>query len=358
MIKLGKNSKVYIVSPHHNTGGPKSLHQLANNLIEKGIDVYIVYYWNGIFTGEKEILFSFCKAKLADCICDMEENILIVSESQSEVLNHYNKITKCIWWLSLDFYLTSSLNGAVQKAIQKKGLPSFMQPIMLLKFIMNDPKCLKNLKNLDEKKLQNIYHMYNCEYEKEYLIKHNVPESKMSYLCGPLEKQYYKIDYEIIRKEKQDIVVYNPAKMDMNFLERVKDELYALNRNVKFVAIEKMSREQVYQTLKRAKVYVDFGFFPGPERMPREAVALYCNIITSTKGSAENDIDVAIPRKFKFNIKKRESVQKVVEMIDKMITNYDDYVEYGQNYREKVWNQIQDFSNTISNIFEVDNETR
>lgn len=358
MIKLSKNSKVYIVSPYHNTGGPKSLHQLANNLIERGIDVYMVYCRNGVFTGEKKVLFPFCKAKLTDYICDINENILIVPEYQSEVLEHYDKITKCIWWLSLDFYLASSLKGAVQNAVEKKGFPKFMQPIMLLKFIINDPKCLKNLKRLNEKEFQNIYHIYNCEYEKEYLVEHNVPESKMAYLCGPLEKQYYKIDYEEIRKEKQNIVVYNPAKMDMEFLKKVKDKLYVLNKNIKFVAIEKMNREQVYQTLKTAKVYVDFGFFPGPERMPREAVALYCNIITSTKGSAGNDIDVAIPKKFKFNIKKKESVQEVAEMIDKMITSYEDYIKYGQTYREKVWNQIQDFSNTISSIFEVNDETR
>lgn len=357
MIKLNKKSKVYIVSPYHNTGGPKSLHQLANNLIENEIDVYIVYYWNGEFTGETEMLFPFCKAKIAKFIDDDEENVLIVSESQSEVLNKYNKMIRCIWWLSLDFYLTSSLNGAVQQATTKRGLPSFMRPIMLFKFILNDPKCLKSFRKLDNKKLPLYYHMYNCEYEKEFLIRYNVPENKMAYLCGPLEKQYYKIDFETVRSNKVDVVAYNPAKMDMKFLGKVKEKLSSLNNNIRFVAIENMNRAQVYDTLKAAKVYVDFGFFPGPERMPREAVALYCNIITSTDGSAENDIDVAIPQRFKFDIRDSESVSKVVNMINNMIVNYDEYVEYGNTYREKVWNQIQSFSDTISCIFEVSDET-
>lgn len=240
------------------------MHQLANNLIENKTDVYVVYYWNGEFTGEAEILFPFRKAKIANCIDDDEENVLIVSESQSEVLNKYNKIVKCIWWLSLDFYLTSSLNGAVQQATTKKRLPNFMRPVMFLKFVLNDPKRLKSFRKLDNKKLSLYYHMYNCEYEKEFLIRHNVPENKMAYLCGPLEKQYYKIDFETVRNSKVDAVAYNPAKMDMKFLEKVKEKLSALNNNIRFVAIENMNREQVYETLKAAKVYVDFGFFPGP----------------------------------------------------------------------------------------------
>lgn len=353
MFKVEENTKIYIVAPYHNTGGPKSLHQLADSLVDNGIDTYMVYYWNGNFTGEKTILFPFCKAKVVSNIEDNEKNLLIVSESQVDIFKEYHKIRKCIWWLSLDFYLTSTVWGAAKKAIKQKRLSRVLQPLMLVKFILNDSENLKKFKDPLQKEIRNIYHMYNCEYVKNYLEKHGVIEDRMRYLCGPLEDKYYKIELDEVKKYKENLVAYNPAKMDMYFLRKVQEELNKYEINIKFIAIKNMNRQQVFATLRKAKVYIDFGFFPGPERMPREAVALYCNIITSTDGSAANDIDVEIPRKFKFNIKNKKSVKTVAKLMDEMINNYQDYICYGDNYRRKVWKQIENFQGTIKEIFEV-----
>lgn len=356
MIKLSRDSRVFIACPYHKTGGPKSLHQLANQLINYGIDVYMIYYHSGIFTGENNILFSFCRAKVATNILDSETNILIVPETETILLERYTEIKKVIWWLSLDFYFSSSLKGAVKQAVRQKGLPRVIEPAMFLKFFINDRDCFKHLKKIEAKNLPNYYHLYNCEYEKEYLLKQNVSTSKMSYLCGPLEEEFLNLDFEEIRSYKKNIIAYNPAKMDMAFLKKVKNSLKNLNDSIEYVAIENMTREQVFNALKSAKVYIDFGFFPGPERMPREAVSLYCNIITSTEGSAGNDDDVMIPREFKFNIKDKNSVGKVSNLINDMVRDYDNYVKYGDSYREKVRNQITGFSNQIEEIFELNKE--
>lgn len=356
MIKLNEDTKVFIACPYHKTGGPKSLHQLANQLIDNGIDTYMIYYHSGIFTGENEILFSFCKAKVATNILDNEANILIVPETETILLERYTEIKKVIWWLSLDFYFSSSLKGAVKQAVRQKGLPRFVEPAMFLKFFINDHNCFKHLKKIEAKNLPNYYHLYNCEYEKEYLLKQNVSTNKISYLCGPLEEKFLNLNFEEIREYKKDIIAYNPAKMDMAFLKKIKRSLSNVNDNIEYVAIEKMSREQVFETLRTAKVYIDFGFFPGPERMPREAVALYCNIITSTKGSASNDLDVKIPEEFKFDIKDENSVNEVSNLINDMVIDYDNYVKYGDSYREKVWNQIINFSSQIEEVFELNNK--
>lgn len=358
MIKIEEKAKVYIVSPYHNTGGPKSLHQLANILIDKGVDTYIVYYWNGKFIREPKILYDFCRAKVTQSVIDNESNTIIVPEIDHELLSSYSKITKVIWWLSLDFYLTTSLWEAVKKSTYRKGLPSFFVPAMLIKYIINDPTCLKNHTKLKKTKLKEYFHMYNCEYEKQFLEKNGVSKNRLSYLCGPLEEKFYELDFSDIEPYKKDIVAYNPAKMDMEFFKKVKEKVFLINNNIKFVAIQNMSRDQVYDTLRSAKVYIDFGYFPGPERMPREAVSLYCNVITSTEGSAGNDVDVLIPRKFKFNIRDKKNAALASDLINKMIINYYDYVKYGDMYRQKVGRQISDFSNHIDEIFEVKNEDR
>lgn len=354
MIKIDNKTKVYVISPYHNTGGPKSLHQLANILVKRGLETYVIYYHNGKFTGEKDILYSFCKARVAQSIVDEESSIIIVPEIYHDLLSNYSHAKKIIWWLSLDFYLSTSLWGAVKRSTYRKKLPILFAPLMLIKYIINDSTCLKNHTRLKMSKLKEYFHMYNCEYEKEFLKKNGVPENRLSYLCGPLEEKFYMLRFHDIELYKRDIVAYNPAKMDMDFFEKVKSKVLSINNSIKFVAIQNMTREQVYDTLRSAKVYIDFGYFPGPERMPREAVALYCNIITSTEGSAGNDVDVLVPREFKFNTRDKRNVNLVTNLINKMIVNYYDYVKFGDIYRQKVWSQIDSFSDQINKIFDGD----
>ena len=99
-----------------------------------------------------------------------------------------------------------------------------------------------------------------------------------------------------------------------------------------------MTREQVFETLKRSRLYVDFGTFPGPERIPREAVSLYNNILTSRKGSAENSIDVPIDERFKIDFNYSD-LDKAVDMAKDMLVSYEKYVPYFDEYRKKVADQ-------------------
>ena len=46
MIEIKQYKKVYITSIYEKTGGPKTLHQLAEFLVNQGVDVYMVYFEN------------------------------------------------------------------------------------------------------------------------------------------------------------------------------------------------------------------------------------------------------------------------------------------------------------------------
>lgn len=351
MISIKNNSKIYILSPFHNTGGPKSLHQLANVLCIKGYETYMVYVKNNKILKNNNILYDFCNAKIANSIEDNEDNIVIAPETCTTFFFKYNNIKKVIWWLSLDYYLAINLCEATHSLIKRRGYNLFVFPLAMICLIIKHPNLLIHKKKLTKKDFINIYHLYNCNYVKDYLINSGAKNDNISYLCGPLERRFYKIEFDEIRPYKKDVVVYNPAKMNKNFFAKIMNEINANNMKVSFMAIENMSRDEVFNTLKSAKVYLDFGNFPGPERMPREAACLYCNIITSNMGSAKNDVDVAIPKKNKFNIKTKYSEKKVVELIEKFITNYDEYVFENDEYRNKIWNQIDKFEDNIGNLF-------
>ena len=185
---------------------------------------------------------------------------------------------------------------------------------------------------------------------------HDAIEAGFNHVVFIIRKDIEKEFKEVIGERIASICSAHNVTVDYAFqdINDIPDRLFKINSNIEFVAIQNMTREQVYDTLKSAKVYIDFGYFPGPERMPREAVALYCNIITSTEGSAENDVDVPVPKEFKFNTRDKKNISLVADLINKMIVNYYDYVKCGDAYRQKVWNQIDSFSDQINKIFEED----
>ena len=153
---------------------------------------------------------------------------------------------------------------------------------------------------------------------------------------------------------KQNTIIYSPKKMDKRFFQKVKEAIEARDKKIKFIPIRNMNREQVFSTERRAKLYLDFGFFPGPERIPREAVSLYCNIITSDIGAAKNGKDVCIPDRYKFELKD-ENVEIIANLAVNMVHNYEDYIGDFELYRDKVKEQIERFDGDIREIFGLKN---
>lgn len=351
MISIKKDSKIYILSPYHNTGGPKSLHQLANVLNSRGYNTFIVYTVKDKILKDRPVLYSFCEAKVSNYIENNKNNYLIVPETYTYFSSKYNDVTTIIWWLSLDFYFTINLIESATNIIKQRGYNLFLYPLIIIGLIIKESNYLVHKKKLSNKDYERIYHLYNCKYVKNYLLSKGALESNISYLCGPLESKFYKINYDEVKDSKKNIVVYNPAKMNLKFFNRIKKITNSNQQEISFLAIENMSRIEVFNALKSAKVYLDFGNFPGPERMPREAVCLYCNIITSTMGSAGNDEDVLIPRKYKFDIIEKSSAKDISRLIIEFVHNYENYISNFDEYREKVWNQIDDFQSDIEEIF-------
>lgn len=82
-----------------------------------------------------------------------------------------------------------------------------------------------------------------------------------------------------------------------------------------------MRPEQVMKTMDESMMYIDFGNHPGKDRIPREAALRDCIILTSTNGSAHNELDVPIASEFKFDINMScEMMEKtVIEKISKAL---------------------------------------
>jgi hypothetical protein len=91
--------------------------------------------------------------------------------------------------------------------------------------------------------------------------------------------------------KKQNVVAYNPSKYVGPGLDNYP--------GIEFVPIQSMSFEEVTHTLARAKVYLDCGYHPGKDRLPREAAMQNCLVVTNSANAAGNCEDIPIPREYK-----------------------------------------------------------
>lgn len=342
--------KIYVFSPgEKDNGGGESLHQLVNTLNNIGYDAYI-YYFDSRRESILERMNSY-NVKLAKNIEDKECNLLICPEMFTYPLKQYKKINKVIWFLSLDFYLRSCPIYRTKFVCKKWRIPILFFPIVWIMVLM---KTDANLKTYSLKKGNIKFFLYNVEYAREYIESNCKTEHVVKYLCGPINDIYFsdKMTYK-----KEWMVVYNPKKAD-KFTDKVIKAYEKRDKKVLFVPIINLEQAEVKNLLGRAAVYIDFGFFPGPERIPREAAIMGCNIITSKLGSARNSKDVPISEKYKFELLD-ENITHIVNLIYDMVYNYEKYVSDFEEYRRKVIAQKENFDLYVKDFLECveSNET-
>jgi len=349
-INLYHDSIVYIMAPANAaTGGPELLHQLAYHLREDlKINTYMYYipcdHPSPIHSEYQQYNNPFARR-----IEDKEKNILIVPEIANTIvtLKEYSKIKKCIWWLSVDnFYLTTLLSGKKNfffyKAINKIWKIFFKSPLINIEMKIYK-KVDSNLIKLP-KEIKNVnFYLVQSFYALNHLISKGIQKEKILYLSDYLNENFLKTKTELFKKE--NIVVYNPKK-GYNFTKKIIER----TKDIEFVPIINMTRQQVVETLKKAKVYIDFGNHPGKDRIPREAAILGCCVITGKRGSAAFYEDVPIPKEYKFD-ERNKNIPEIINKIRDCFENFDERYKDFDHYREVIKQEPQKFVEDLKKIF-------
>ena len=104
---------------------------------------------------------------------------------------------------------------------------------------------------------------------------------------------------------------------------------------------------ELYQQLKKSKIYIDFGYHPGKDKIPREAVINDCIIITNTKGSAGNYGDV--PTEYK--IKEKDSLKEASSIIKECIKFYPERIKKYSGYKKSVLDGKKKMKDQVLKIF-------
>ena len=325
MLDFIKNDSVfYIVAPANMaTGGPELLHQLAYKLKQSGKSVKMFYvpaeHENPVHKNYLEY-----NIELANRVEEIESNVLITPETQTLMLSNYTKLRKIIWWLSVDnyFFCLPNLKGGINRAL----LNYFgVQRYLFFK---------KNINLAD-------HHLVQSDYAKQLLESKGI--QKISHLSDYLHKSFLSVQTE--RAGKRNIVAYNPKK-GIKFTKRLMKNA----PNIEFLPIENMSRQEVVSLLQKSKVYIDFGFHPGKDRIPREAAILQCCVITNRRGSAGNNQDLPIPEEFKFS-EESYLIPDVVAKIEDCFVNFEKNNSKFDAFRAEIIDQESEFENQIRQIF-------
>lgn len=320
-------AKIYILCVANlRSGGPDALHQLRYYLDKAGFDAYIVYFGttDGVEPMPEVYSVYGIKRKLLSEIEDKKENILISAESSTVMLNGYKHIRKYIWWLSVNWFDYNKLTYKNRLKHQLKKLLKKESDISTFcDFSLND--CI---------------HVCGSKYAYEYALKIGIKQPQ--YMVEPISKVFLEVDNNS-NYERDNVILYNPAKPS-DIMSKLLE-----NGNYKFKALTKMTPEELIEAYKHAKLYVDFGHFGGPERMPKEAVYFGCCILVGKRNAAENDFDIAIPEKYK--ILDYNNMDVVSSKIEQILLSYNECIDDFNSFRLKVSMLEDNFLKQITNIF-------
>jgi hypothetical protein len=353
-IKVFTDTKIYIACPANSaTGGPELLHQLAYHL-RNDLQIHAFMYYYDFRPGkfESPVHSEYRVYELPYVLeipknDDNSKNILIVPEVHKalKLLLNFINIRKGIWFLSVDNYYISKLtkrNYFIQRAINKISERIFKK--RLLDFDITSQEVLSKLIQKYDYRTDPLLKLANFYMTNTYRGLRWFSELKpLYYLSEYLNKSFLEAQTDISKKE--DIVVYNPKK-GFSFTKKI----ISSAKDIKFIPLINMTRDEVIKTLQRAKVYIDFGNHPGKDRIPREAAILGCCVITGKRGSAAFFEDVPIPDEYKFE-DKEESIPKIIEKIKDCFKNFEERYKDFEYYRKVIRNEPQKFIEDLKRIF-------
>lgn len=343
MIHLNKSAKIYICAPSGNvSGGPEALHQLFYYMDRLGYNVSICYYDGGSTPARYNIYKPVVHSM--DDIQDKADNVIIVPEIATKLLKKYINLQKCIWWLALQHYdgfETMPVNRIEKlKAALRRCIPTFLLNVRLSFYKKLFPKLYENKPYIIAREDVNLcgskfaYEYVTDKFQKVFMF---VEPLGLIFLKQP--------EPRCLAVERTDQVLYNPSKPSQLMNSLLK------HKAINFVPLRGYDEEQLISLFRKSKLYVDFGVFGGPERLPKETVYNGMLLLVGRQNAAANNFDVAIPDEYKITDWTDES--KVLDKINKMLIHYDEIIKQFVPFREKISRLEDNFIHSIQEIFVI-----
>lgn len=192
---------------------------------------------------------------------------------------------------------------------------------------------------------QDTIHLYPTEYAKDYLTFAKIPEKNQIEVTDYISKEFLNIKNKTIDDSKKENLISFYAHKSNDFTKIVLQNLKN-KYNYQFLALENYSTEELIDIFCRSKVFLDFSYFPGKNKMHREASVCRNIILTSNFGAARSKKDVNIKDEYKFFISE-DSLLVVEDKIRDCIENFDKYIVDFDEHREEAFKEKETFDKNI-----------
>ncbi len=336
-MKQSVYKKIYVVAPYKvATGGVELAHQLVDHLNKSGANAYIVYIADGAIVSTNSITPAYGKynIQIAQSIEDKRENFLMLPEVSFDFMYSYENVQIGCWWMSVDnHYKQCHWTDALRF---HTGLKTRLK---------HTRRCfMKGFKNtiadLTDKR-RNIFHFYQSAYAQYHL--YTIGASNVL----PL-KDYINNDFSLEsgdNRVREDIVLYNPAK-GFEYTQKIIKH----NPDVTFVPLKGLSRSELVSLMCKAKLYIDFGGFPGKDRIPRECAINGMCVITGLHGASYFFEDVPIPQKYKIQDTEK-NLQQISSLIENILSSFELHKGDFDYWRYRISLEESEFYNDIDSFF-------
>lgn len=317
------SQNIFIICPPKKaTGGPEALHQLGYILNSLGYNAKMLYT-----KYKKDPVHPFYKSYNVPYVMkakDSVENVIIIPESMTNLIARYPLSQKKIWWLSLDFY-EILMNSREKK---KNWIRKLLVPYKHTEYRFEPNKT--------------VTHWYQSQRAKEFLSSKKL-DNKTAYLCDYVSELFFEDIPETF--QKKDIITYNPKKG----FDKIKQYITLLPE-YEWIPLSGMSREEMRNTLRKAKLHIDFGYFPGRDKIPREALISGVCLLTGREGTSAYKEDLGIPENYKLHADEMVP-EKIIELINHTMNNYETVFNDFLDFRTFVYNEKQNMIDSIKKLF-------
>ncbi len=319
------NNEIYIVCPPSKaTGGPEALHQLGYVLNQLGFNVKMLY--SKYKTKPIHPFYERYNVPYVFSVKDSKDILLIIPESMTNLIAKYPLAEKKVWWLSLDFYDILMKNREEKRNYFKKIF--FPKRNTEYRFESNPT----------------VSHLYQSERVRQFLLTKPL-ENPISYLCDYPTELFFEELPELERLKKEDIITYNPKK-GLETIKSFKDDL----SQYEWIPLTNMTREEIRIVLRKAKLHVDFGYFPGRDKIPREALVSGCCLLTGRDGTSAFKEDLGIPEKFKLH-QNEQNPENIKRLIIELMNDYENIFKEFIPFREFVIGEKRRMFEDVKKLF-------
>ncbi len=335
----------YVLCPYGLvTGGPDALHQLVYYLNKVNKNAKLVYLNATSYEHKIPIQYSryIDKYVLYKDLVDSKDNVIIIPEFLSHLAKVFKESKVYIWWLSVDYNLdkTSFLYKCLLVSTYFIRMFKYRK-IGFKRFNMMFKNVLYKRKYVFKNEQENVSHLCASYYAYDYVTKNG--STKASLCIEPISIKF--LENNSIGHYKENIVIYNPKKCG-EFVGKI---INNSNNQINFVPLIGYSQDELIDIYKKAKVYIDFGPFPGAERMPKEAVLNGCVIITGRFGASNFYGDVPIKDEYKIEAK-QENIDMIIDKIKYCMDNYENIVNDFNEYRDRVLSLESNFIKKLEEV--------